>query len=117
MIGYRVVEIKNGKVMSLVHGTNKSREIKLDQWNPCNKKLVQDGSGQQKKKYVSGWHFLASETACKKFFTDMFKIKENRHIVKCKVRGDIRPKHPDGKGKPCFLADEIYISSKDIKEN
>lgn len=114
MIAYRIVEIKNGKVMSLFHGTNKSREIKLDQWNKCNKKLVQDGSGQ-KRKYISGWHCLSSKDECENFFMKMFKIKENRHIIKCEIRGDIRPKHPDGKGKPCILADEILIKSKDIK--
>jgi len=113
MLGYRIVEIKNGKVMSLFHGTNKSREIKLDVWNPCTKKPVQDGSGQ-KKKYMSGWHFLLSEEDCIKFFMSMFRIKDNRKVVRCEVRGSIRPKHPDGKGKPCYLADEILIRSEDI---
>lgn len=114
--GYRIVEIKNNKVMSLFHGTNKSREIKLDTWNRCDKKVVQDGSGQEKKKYLSGWHFLLNKDECEKFFMSMFKIKENRYIVPCRVRGNVRPKHPDGRGKPCFLADEILIFSKDIKQ-
>lgn len=112
MIGYRIVEIKNGKVMSLFHGTNKSREIKTNTWNRCDSKLVKDGSGE--KYYQSGWHFLLSREECEEFFMKMFRIKDNRHIVKCEVRGNIRPKHPDGKGKPCFLADEILIRKEDI---
>jgi hypothetical protein len=96
------------------HGTQKSREIKLDVWNRCDKKFVRDGSGQKKKQYLSGWHFLTSETDAKKFFMDMFRIKLNRQVVRCEVRGNIRPKHPDGKGKPCYLADEILIRSEDI---
>ena len=112
MDAYRIVEIKKGKVLSLFHGTNKSREIPLDVWYPCNSKLVRDGSG--KKYYQSGWHVLESKEACEKFFMSMFRIKTDRHIVKCEVRGNIRPKHPDGRGKPCFLADEILIRSKDI---
>jgi hypothetical protein len=113
MVGYRVVEIKNGKPYSLFHGTNRSREIKLDQWHIADKKEVQDGSGQ-KKRYISGWHFLESEQAARDFFERMFRIKENRYVVKCKFRGSIRPKHPDGKGQPCLLADEIFISRKDL---
>jgi len=110
---FRIVEIKNGKVLSLFHGTNGSREIKLDEWNKCNKKLVQDGSGQ-KRKYISGWHCLVSQEDAENFFMKMFKIKENRQIVRCEVRGNIRPKHPDSKGKPCLLADEILIRKEDI---
>ncbi len=114
MIGYRIIEFKNNKVYSLFHGTNKSREIKLDIWNKANIKLVQDGNGQEKKKYVSGWHFLLTADECEKFFMKMFRIKTNRRIVRCEVRGNIRPKHPDGRGKPCFLADEILIRSSDL---
>jgi hypothetical protein len=113
MIGYRVVEVKNGKILSLFHGTNRSRKIEPDVWNKADIKLVQDGSGQ-KKKYISGWHFLASKKECENFFMTMFRIKKNRRVVKCEVRGNIRPKHPDGKGKPCLLADEILIRSGDI---
>lgn len=114
MIAWRIVEIKNNKPHSLFHGTNKSREIKLDQWNKANIKMVQDGSGQQKKKYLSGWHVLETEEQASQFFEKMFRIKTNRRIIKCKVRGNIRPKHSDGRGQPCILADEIYISSRDL---
>jgi hypothetical protein len=110
MIGYRIVEIKNGKVMSLFHGTNKSREIKLDQWNTANKKMVRDGSNGEY--YLSGWHTLTSREECQKFFMDTFRIKENRYIIKCEVRGDIRLKHKGGRFKPCMLADEILIKKE-----
>lgn len=114
MIGYRIVEIKNGKVMSLFHGTNKSREIKLDQWNTADKKQVRDGSGNRY--YLSGWHVLTGKEECQKFFMDTFRIKENRYIIKCEVRGDIRPKHKGGRFKPCLLADEILIKSEWLVE-
>jgi hypothetical protein len=114
MLGYRIVEVRNGKIMSLFHGTNGSREIIPDVWNVCDSKTVRDGSG--KKFYLSGWHFLSSRDDCENFFMKMFRIKENRIVVPCEVRGDIRPKHPDGKGKPCLLANEILIKSEDIKK-
>lgn len=115
MIGYRIVEIKNGKVYSLFHGTNHSREIKLNKWNLANIKLVQDGSGQ-KKKYISGWHFLKNKETAINFFNKMFRIKQNRYIIKCEVKGNIRPKHEDGKGEPCLLAESIRITAKDVEE-
>ena len=109
MIGYRVVEIRNGKVMSLFHGTNGSREIYLNIWNAADKKPVQDGSGK-KNRYISGWHFLQSREECEKFFDKMFRVKKNRYVVLCIVRGNIRAKHTeDFRGNPCWLADEIFI--------
>lgn len=113
MIAYRIVEVKNGKVLSLFHGTKRSREIFLDVWNLCDFKIVRDGSNG--KSYISGWHFLKSRKECEEFFMKMFRKKENRFVVPCEVRGNIRPKHPDGKGKPCYLANEIFISSANIK--
>ena len=115
MIGYRIVEIKNNKILSLFHGTNKSREIKLDKWNKSNIKLVQDGSGD-KNKYLSGWHFLKNEKDCNNFFNKMFKNKENRFVIKCEVRGNIRPKFSNKNGKACFLANQIKINYNDVKK-
>ena len=111
MIGYRIVEIKNGKVMSLFHGTNKSREIPIGVWHKANIKTVSDGTNG--KPYTSGWHFLENREEAESFFERMFRVKENRHVIKCYVRGNIRPKRNSKKGS-CLLADEIMIKEKDI---
>lgn len=111
MIGYRIVEIKNGKVMSLFHGTGGSRVIPLDKWNKASKKLVRDGSNNRY--YEAGWHFLKSEEEAWSFLNRMFRIKDNRFVIKCHVRGNIRPKEHSTKGK-CWLADEIMIKRKDL---
>jgi hypothetical protein len=113
MVGYRIVELKNGKVYSLFHGTNGSRIIPYDVWHKANIKIVKDGSkGTQ---YTSGWHFLKSEEDAINFLNRMFKIKTNRFIVKCYVRGNIRPKEHSVKGK-CWLADEIKIYLLDVMD-
>ena len=114
MIGYKIVEIKNGKVRTLYHGVNKSKEIKLDQWNKADKKMVRDGV--KCKYYLSGWHFLLTKEECQKLFNESFRVKKDRYIIKCEFRGDIRPKHSEEKGKPYFLADEIYVSNIDFKK-
>lgn len=111
MIGYRIVEIKDGKVKSLFHATNGSREIPLDKWYKCRHDAVYDGSGGIV--YESGWHFLKSEEEACAFLDRMFRIKDNRFVVKCYVRGNIRPKEHSIKGK-CWLADEIMIKSEDL---
>ena len=109
MLGYRIVEIKNGKVMSLFHGTNKSREIPLGVWHKANIKEVKDGTDG--KFYTSGWHFLESKEDAESFFERMFRIKENRKVVKCQVRCNIREKRNSKKGG-CLLADEILIKKE-----
>lgn len=111
MIGYRIVEIKDGKVMSLFHGTNKSREIPIGVWHKANSKTVKDGTNG--KPYESGWHFLESREDAESFFERMFRVKENRYVIRCHVRGNIRPKRNSKKGS-CLLADEIMIKEKDI---
>lgn len=110
--GYRIVEIRNGKVMSLFHGTQKSREIHLDKWNRADKKLVKDGRGNFT--YISGYHFLPDEKSAIEFFNTMFRIKDNRYIVPCILRGNIRLKHENKSKRNSWLADEIYIRKEDV---
>jgi hypothetical protein len=112
LVGYRIVEIKNNKVFSLFHATNGSREIPLDRWyRDEGNLLVRDGSGG--KYYMAGWHFLKSKDDAVSFLERMFRIRTNRYVVKCHVRGNIRPKEHSTKGK-CWLADEIMIKSEDL---
>lgn len=112
MIGYRIVEIKDGKVFSLFHSTNGSREIPLDRWYRDEGTLfVRDGSNG--KYYIAGWHFLKTKEEAISFFERMFRVKTNRYVIRCYVRGHIRPKEHSTKGK-CWLADEIMIKRNDL---
>jgi len=113
MLGYRIVEIKNNKVMSLFHGTNGSRQIPLNMWHKANIKDVSDGS--KGKNYKSGWHFLLTLDETINFFTRMFRVKDNRYIVQCHVRKNIRQKTNSTKGK-CLLADEIMITNEQVSK-
>ena len=112
--GYRIVEIKDNKVKSLFHGTNGSREIPLDRWVRANIKEVKDGSSSFT--YQAGFHFLPSKDDAEKFFNTMFRIKENRYVIPCLVRGNIRVKRENKNGRTAWLANEIMIRSKDIMQ-
>jgi hypothetical protein len=108
--GYRIVEIKGGKVMSLFHGTRRRREIPIGIWHRCDKKIVRDGSGESW--YESGWHYLRTYAEAEEFFEKMFRVRENRYIISCKVRGNIREKWSGN----CWLADEILIDEHNVEE-
>jgi hypothetical protein len=107
VVGYKVVEIVGDKVMSLFHGTNRSRVIPLGIWYKCRHKWVSDGSGGEY--YKSGWHYFDSEERAMEFFGALH-TRMDRYIIKCYVRGNIRLKWS---GK-CMLADEIMIRMEDI---
>lgn len=110
---YRIVEISDGKVKSLFHGTNGSRTLPIGEWIKADKKIVFDGShGTQ---YRSGFHFLWDLEEAQAFFDKRFKIKENRYVVACWVRGNIRIKNKKAK-PPCWLADEILFLESDIQD-
>lgn len=112
-IGYRIVEFKNGRVYSLFHGTKSSREIKLDEWNDAEQKPVKDGKNG--KLYLSGWHFMKEEKLAEYFLKNRFKIKKNRFVIKCYVRGNIRPKHTNKTYRyHSYLANQIMIKSEDL---
>jgi hypothetical protein len=106
---YRIVEIKDGKVKPLFHGISGRREFPLDRWVKADKKIVRDGSNEFR--YLSGFHFLPTKEEAEHFFNTMFRIKENRFIIPCYVRGNIRLKRENKKSRNAWLADEIYISS------
>jgi hypothetical protein len=111
MIGYRIVEMKNGKPLSLFHGTNKSREIPLDCWHKADSKIVRDGSNGTL--YQSGWHFLPSKEEANSFLERMFRVRENRRVIKCYVKDNIRMKAHSKKGG-CLLADKIMVKKEDL---
>jgi len=113
MVGYRIVEIVDGKVRSLFHGTNGSREIPIGEWYQANTKEVKDGTNG--KIYKGGWHFLPTKEDAISFLDRMFRIKDNRYVIECYVRGDIREKAHSKKGG-CLLANEIMITPEQVEE-
>lgn len=112
MRGYRIVEIKNGKILSLFHGTNGSRALPMDTWIRADQKVVSDGSSGYS--YLSGFHFLPNEADAIRFFDARFRNKRNRVVVPCWVRGNIRIKNKRIK-PPCWLAEEIRFNSNEIQ--
>ena len=108
---YRIVEIKGDKIMSLFHGTGGSRTFLWDIWICANNKLVSDGSSGYS--YMSGFHFLWSKEEAERFFNRRFKNKENRRVVPCYVRNNIRIKNPNI-NPSCYLADEIMFKKDEI---
>lgn len=112
MIGYRMVEFKNGTIYSPFHSTNGSKKILLDTWHDAEKKIVRDGN-RSEFYYLSGWHFFKNRQDCEVFFITMIRKQTNRIIVKCEVDGEIRQKRTDGKGmvRNVYLADKILIPS------
>ena len=102
-IGYRIVEYKDDKFMSLFHGTQHSRIIHIGRWNKADSKMVTDGSNT--KEYLSGYHYFPDMKDAFAFFNRL-KIKENRSVVRVQVRGDLRPKPSNPK---VWLADEMMI--------
>lgn len=105
ILGYRIVELKDGNLYSLFHGTQRSRKIPINQWHKADKKLVRNGTG---KEYLSGWHFFKTYTNAKKAYDRMFSKKPNRILVQAWFRGNIRLKEHSKRGR-CWLADEIKI--------
>jgi hypothetical protein len=104
VIGYKVVERKYGKIYSLFHATQSSREIKLGVWNLADVKIVKDGTNSRY--YLSGWHFFKNLEATKKFLGSINPY--DRIIIKCFFRRYIRPKEHSSKGS-CWLADEMKV--------
>ncbi len=91
MIVYRICERKRGKLLTLFHGINGSRELKLNEWHTAIVKPVSDGSRKTSKIYTSGFHSLASLDECRKF-SNKFYAERDLCIVECEVRGKTWPK-------------------------
>jgi len=111
---FRIFEVKDGNIKSLFHGTDGSRTLPLDTWIQANIKEVRDGRGNFT--YQSGFHVLLSEEEAINFFEKMFRIKENRQVLPCYIRGELRPKHKNPRKcvKQSWLADEILIKSEEV---
>jgi len=106
MICYRIVEIKNGKFLSLFHGTQGSRILPVGVWLKADKKRVHDGSCSTY--YESGFHVLKSLEATKTFFKRMFRHRKNRRVVLCEATGLRKKTHSKS---DIYLANRMKILS------
>jgi hypothetical protein len=106
MICYRIVEVKNGKLLSLFHGTQGSRVLPIGRWLKADKKRVHDGSCSTY--YESGFHVLKSLEVTKQFFKKMFRNKKNRCIIQCEAIGLRKKTHSKS---DIYLANRMKISN------
>ena len=83
---YRIFDDIDDLPRTLFHGVHRSRKLPLDEWIEAEVKYGQDGSGQKKKRYKTGFHMVDSEAAALKFLDTMFKYKNQR--VVCRVLVD-----------------------------
>lgn len=101
---YKIVDVVDGNVRTLFHGLNGSKTIPRKEWLKADRKLVRDGTS--KTWYESGWHILETKKECEEYLKKFTHV-EHKQILKCKARGEIRPKEHSPSN--VFLADEIWI--------
>ena len=101
---YKIVDVIDGNVKTLFHGVEGSRTVPRKTWVKAERKLVRDGTS--KTWYESGWHVTPTKQECVDYLIK-FKNVEHKQILKCKVRGEVRPKEHSPSN--VFLADEIYF--------
>jgi len=90
---YRFVDMKNGKMHSLFHKTNGTKELPLNQWIEADVKLVRDGSRKTSTEYTGGWHVFTEFEETKKFLLKRFANLKPKAIVKCKVKDIWKKEH------------------------
>lgn len=100
------MEVKKGKIFSLFHGTQGSRNLPTGVWLKADKKIVRDGSCATW--YESGFHVLKSIEATKIFLDKMFRHKENRRVIQCEATGLRKKTHSKG---DVYLADRMRINN------
>lgn len=81
---YRICEKKQDKLLTLFHGINRSREMKVGEWMTANIKDVRDGSRERAKLYKSGFHVLESLDECRAF-SKRFTADRKLCIVECEI--------------------------------
>lgn len=86
MKAYRICERKNGKLYTLFHGINGSREMPLGKWIKADVKQVWDGNRKRGAKlYTSGFHVFLSPDECTSFINRFRKPRE-LVMVECRVQ-------------------------------
>ena len=86
MIAYRICERKNGKLHTLFHALNGTRELPMNEWLTADIKEVCDGSRKTSKMYTSGFHVLRDIDDCRKF-VKKFRRERDLVLVECEVTG------------------------------
>jgi hypothetical protein len=112
MKGYRLVEVKNGKIMSLYHGTNGTRVITPGKTMTAYKTVAEEGTGGQK--FISGFHFFPFESVAKKYMTRFKRTDRTLAVVPGFFTVNLRYKYTfyRGPGTIC-LSDKMRITKKD----
>lgn len=108
-VWYKIVERKNGKLFSLFHANDGSREISLGQWVSANIKKVRDGTNGAQ--YTSGWHVIATKGEARRYLKK-FTADRELLIVPCRARG-IHPKHHSR--HDVHLAKALFIHEEALK--
>jgi len=88
-IWWKIVEKKNGKLYSLFHGNQGSRELPLGQWVSADIKKVHDGTNGTQ--YTSGWHVIATKSEARRYLKK-FTADRVLLVVPCRAR-NVSPKH------------------------
>jgi len=83
MKAYRICERKNGKLLTLFHSINGSREMPLNIWMKADIKPVSDGGSTE---YTSGFHCLKDINECRDFIKK-FSRPRDMVLVECEVEG------------------------------
>lgn len=83
--GYKIVEIKDGTIRTLFHGTQGSRKLETGKWLEADVRTGYDGSRDRATAYRTGWHLMPSIGALKKL-SQRFKNRTNRYVVRCQAK-------------------------------
>ncbi len=102
---WRLFEVKNNEYYTLFHSVNGSRKIPINQWIKAKQNIVQDGSGQKKKRYRAGFHVFDSPDIIKSFIKK-FTMSRELHAVEIEIKGTIRKKPTNNS---ILLVSEIKI--------
>lgn len=105
MIAYRVFrKSKNGLPMTLFHGVNGKRELKLDDWLLANKRWVTNpGKKGEGRRFRAGFHVVPTLDEIVDYLR---RFKHPEELVVCKVGvPSTRPKP----GSKVLLADRMFI--------
>lgn len=110
-IWWKIVEKKNGKLYSLFHANDGTRELKVGVWMGAVRKKVHDGTNGTQ--YTSGWHVIATKGEARRYLKK-FTADRVLLIVPCRARG-VSPKHHSR--YDVHLAKALFIHEEAIYES
>jgi hypothetical protein len=110
MIGYKIIEITDGKPFFMFCGFHGSRKLEVDTWLEAEKKMVKDGTS--KTDYLSGFHVIAKDIEQMRKYATRFKNKVGKYVVE--VEYHTFDKKPT-KGSLALLADFMMVPKKSLE--